>query len=255
MSIKKFYITLLIIFFSQLQLLKSQDDQKRILFVGNSYTYFWNLPQLVSSMAESQGEAIFTQQSTNGGVNWKQHWEGDKGLKTQELIKKGDWDIVVLQNHSLSTIRNKDEFFEYGKKLISLVKEAGGEPLLYATWAREANPLMQKEINSAYFKLAEETSVEVLPVGSAWKQARDIKPELRLYHPDGSHPSLHGSYLTAALFLKKITEKSVLGVPERLTSFDKQNQKIYLAILMEYDAQFLLQFVENFNLNKKESER
>jgi hypothetical protein len=253
-EIKKHNLLLLLILLLQPLLGKGQDSQKRVLFVGNSYTYFWNLPQLVSAMAESQGEIIYTQQSTSGGVNWKQHWDGDKELKTQELIKNGDWDIVVIQNHSLSTVRNKDEFFEYGKKLISLIKENGAQPLLYATWSREANPLMQKGINEVYLELAEETGIEVLEVGTAWADAKKIKPELNLYHPDVSHPSSYGTYLTAALFYKKLTGKSVLKIPERLTSFDNQNQKIYLAILMEYDAQFILQFVEDFNLNHKHSE-
>lgn len=252
--IKKYNLFLLLFLILQPLLLKSQDEQKRVLFVGNSYTYFWNLPQLVTAMAESQGENIYTQQSTSGGVNWKQHWDGDKELKTQELIKNGDWDVVVLQNHSLSTEKNRDEFFEYGKKLISLVKESGAQPILYVTWAREANPLMQEGINEAYLKLAEETEIDVLEVGTAWAEAKNIKPELELYHPDGSHPSPYGSYLTAALFYKKLTGKSVLKIPERLISFDKENQKIYLAILMEYDAEFILQFIEDFNLNPEYSE-
>jgi hypothetical protein len=247
---RKYYIFILLILFLQPQLLKSQNKQKRVLFVGNSYTFFWNLPQLVTAMAASQGEDIYTQQSTSGGVNWKQHWDGDKELKTQELIKNGNWDIVVLQNHSLSTTKNQDEFFDYGKKLISLVKSNGAQPLLYVTWAREANPLMQKKINETYYKLAEETGSDILLVGSAWSEAKNLKPELDLFHPDSSHPSPQASYLTAALFYKKLSNKSVIGIPERLTSYDKENEKIYLAILMEYDAQFILQFVENFNLNR-----
>ncbi|MGJ3234906.1 SGNH/GDSL hydrolase family protein [Marivirga sp.] len=252
---KKYHIILILfIFFWQPQLLQGQTEEKRVLFVGNSYTYFWNLPQLVSAMAESQGENFFTQQSTAGGVNWKQHWEGDKELKTQELIKNGDWDVVVLQNHSLSTVRNQEEFFEYGRKLISLVKSTGAQPLLYVTWSREDNPLMQDNINEAYQKLSEETDSELVNIGSAWSRAKQLKPALELYHPDGSHPSPQGSYLTATLFYKKLSGNTVLGIPERLTSFDKQNQKIYLAILMEYDAKFLLQFVEDFNLNTQYSE-
>jgi len=254
MNSKKQYILLLLLLVGQLGFLKSQDMPQRVLFVGNSYTYFWNLPQMVSAMAETQGNEIYTEQSTSGGVDWKQHWNGEKELKTQQLIKNGNWDIVVLQNHSLSTTRNQDEFFEYGKKLISLVQSTGAKPLLYVTWARDPNPLMQEKINEAYYKLADQTGSDILPVGSAWLQAKSLKPELNLYHPDGSHPSPHGSYLTAALFLKQISNSSVLNIPERLTSFDKHNQKIYLAILMPYDAQFILQFVEDFNLKTQESE-
>ena len=48
---------------------------ENVLFVGNSYTYFWNLPQQVSALAESEGISIYaTSQSTSGGTNWGQHW-------------------------------------------------------------------------------------------------------------------------------------------------------------------------------------
>jgi hypothetical protein len=229
----------------------AQKDENRVLFVGNSYTYFWNLPQLVSAMGKEIGANIYTEQSTAGGVNWKQHWNAEKGLKTRELIEEGSWDAVVLQNHSLSTVRNKEEFLEYGRKLISLVKEVGAKPILYITWAREGNPLMQEGINETYLALAKETQIEVVHIGTAWQEAKKIKPEINLYDQDGSHPNINGTYLTAALFLKKLTGESISEVPERLTSTDAMGQKIYLAILEEYEAQFYIHFAENFNDNQE----
>ena len=40
----------------------------KILFVGNSFTFFWNMPELVSAMAESQGVSI---NSISINCKWK----------------------------------------------------------------------------------------------------------------------------------------------------------------------------------------
>jgi len=92
----------------------AQSDTLRVLFVGNSFTYFWNVPQVVQSMATSQEVAIITSQSTAGGATLEHHWNGDRNLKTIERIKEGIWDYVVLQNHSSSSIDNPEKFKEYG---------------------------------------------------------------------------------------------------------------------------------------------
>ena len=51
----------------------SQESETKVLFGGNSFTYFWNVPQLVQSMAESQNVTIRTSQSTTGGATWEDH--------------------------------------------------------------------------------------------------------------------------------------------------------------------------------------
>ncbi|MFL2665969.1 MAG: hypothetical protein ACJ0NM_01095, partial [Flavobacteriaceae bacterium] len=46
---------------------QEKTSPSNILFVGNSFTFFWNMPQLVSAMAESQGVSINSYQSTVSG--------------------------------------------------------------------------------------------------------------------------------------------------------------------------------------------
>ena len=40
------------------------DAGQRMLFVGNSFTFFWNTPQLVEAMARDQGVSLDAYQST-----------------------------------------------------------------------------------------------------------------------------------------------------------------------------------------------
>ncbi|NGP77337.1 hypothetical protein G3570_11875 [Balneolaceae bacterium YR4-1] len=217
---------------------------EKVLFVGNSYIYFWNLPQQVSALAKSQNVELNAAQSTSGGTNWGQHWRGEKGIRSKELIKDGDFDAVVLQNHSRRSLDAPDSLMYYGKKFADLISENDGRTYLYMTWAREWNPYMQEAVTEAYKKLAEDTRATVVPVGLAWERARELRPDINLYAEDGSHPSPLGSYLTACVFYKVFTGSSIKNLPARLLSKDYSGEKLYLNILSEENAAFLQQVAE-----------
>jgi len=77
----------------------AQENQpKSVLFVGNSYTYFWNLPQQVALLAAAGGSELVTRQSTVGGINLGTHWRGERGLESRALIESGRFDAVVIQD-------------------------------------------------------------------------------------------------------------------------------------------------------------
>ena len=247
-------IFLVTLTFSQ-PLFSQQTDSINVLFVGNSYTYFWNLPQTLNLMVESQGAHITTSQSTAGGSNWQHHWNGERQLKSKELIKNGHWDFVVLQNHSLSTVQALDQFLEYGEKLIELVRNSDAIPVLYITWAREHNPLMQKTITSGYLSLGKEHKVTSVPVGPIWSKVKVLRSDLALYDSDQSHPSPIGTYLNGLIFYKFFTGLSVRNIPNRLQTTDKDGEKLYISILSAEDADFLQQVVDEFDFSIYEANR
>ncbi|MCD6354645.1 MAG: hypothetical protein J7L95_03760 [Prolixibacteraceae bacterium] len=53
-------------------------DSLKILFVGNSYTYVENIPQIVSLISEQTGIKLITKKSTKGGATLSQHWRGQE---------------------------------------------------------------------------------------------------------------------------------------------------------------------------------
>jgi hypothetical protein len=244
---KTFLLLLVVIFLLPLSLYAQPNKSIKILFVGNSFTYFWNMPQLVKAMGETQGVSLEIHQSTVGGSNLKQHWLGEKGTITRQLLKEQKWDYVILGDHSLSTIDDPVRFTEYATKFSELVRSVGAEPLLYLTWAYKSNPLMQPAITKEYLKLAHELNTKVIPVGPVWMKARESRPDLNLYFDD-KHPSSDGSYLIALIVYKALTGKLTDKIPERVTTTDKDGEKLYLSFVLEETAGFFKQLVEESNI-------
>lgn len=74
---KKSFFLLLI-----LPLLSFGQLKKEVLFIGNSYTYYNNLPDLVNEIALSFGDTLVHDSSTPGGSNFNAH-----STNTQTLNK------------------------------------------------------------------------------------------------------------------------------------------------------------------------
>lgn len=215
----------------------------KVLFVGNSFTFFNNLPQMVAAMADTTGFEITTRQSTVSGSNLKQHWKEEKGTKTRKLLEQESWDYVVFNNHSRSSIDTPDEFMEYGEKFASLVKEKGAKPIFMITWAYESNPLMQEELTRAHMELVEKTNSGFVPCGALYAKARTLRPDLDLFFDD-KHPSPEGTYLLGLAFYKYFTAASPLGIPKRLTTQDQDGETLYLVFMSQENADFLQQLVD-----------
>lgn len=237
-------ICLLLVFGLSSAFAQQVSPPQSVLFVGNSYTYFWNLPQQVETIAKEQGINMTCRQSTIGGANLGQHWRKERELQSVDLILSGKFDAVILQDHSMRVIEFPDSLQYYGGLLGELAKKQDAKVYLYMTWAREWDPYMIEPIQKEYNKLAQTLEAIIIPVGPAWAKARKLRPDLRLYDPDGSHPSNIGTYLTACVMYATLTGASPAGLPHRLISEDKDGEKLYLNILSQGDALFCQKVAE-----------
>lgn len=195
-------------------------------------------------MAKAKGLELEVRQSTAGGVNWGQHWRGEKELRTKELIATGGFDYVVLQNHSMSTINRLDSMLFFGNQLAKLIKESGAKPILYQTWSRQWNPLMQEQITTGYNQVGETIEAEVIPIGELWQKTNQYRADINLYDDDGSHPNALGTYLTACGFLRALTGETSKGVPNRLSEKNEFDETIYYNFVSEQTAAFLQELVD-----------
>lgn len=182
-------------------------------------------------------------QSTSGGANWSDHWNGRKGLRTRELIAAEEWDVVILQDHSQSTYDQRDSFMHYGHLLLPLVQDQGAVPLLYATWAKANEPEKLPEISEAYQELGQKTGVWVAPVGEMYKQVALKDPGIELYDADLKHPSPTGTYL-AALVLYRTIIGPVADIPYRLSTKDADGEILYMAIVGQEIAQNIKEVID-----------
>jgi hypothetical protein len=196
-----------------------------ILFIGNSYTYFNNVPEMVAAlMAEGAGCHVQTRMIAPGGAELRKQWADDH---TRAALTERKWDYVILQEQS-SLGRDYwvdgnarvvgDELFAPAAALWSkAARDAGAQPVFYLTWSRKGTPEDQAALNHAYFSAAHLAGAPVAPVGIAWQLVRRERPDLELYWKDGSHPSPAGSYLAACAIYATLLHRDPSGLPSRIT--------------------------------------
>jgi len=188
----------------------------RVLFIGNSYTYFNNLPELVSELSSSDPKSpqLETQMIVRGGATLRQHWEEGKALGR---IKGSHWDFVVLQDQSMLPITDPEMTKQYARLFDSAIKKAGARTVFFLTWAHQDKPETQAELNETYQSIARELRALIAPVGIAWSRALKENPRLLLYMMDKSHPNAAGSYIAACVFYSTLVGRAPEGLTCRLS--------------------------------------
>lgn len=197
-----------------------------ILFIGNSYTYVNNLPEMVRQMGLTMGDTIFVDSSTPGGYTYQLH---TTDANTIAKIKQQQWDYVVLQEQSqlpsLSPAFVNVNSVPYALMLDSMIKanNACTKTIFYMTWGRKYGdgsncasypPVctyagMQQRLKESYLLFSDTCKAVAAPVGIAFKNYIAIDTLLDLYSPDFSHPSLAGSFLAAATIYSTITHNQI----------------------------------------------
>ena len=244
-SFKNIFLIFLLLFVFTKVNANSNRDTLRVLFIGNSYIYYNNLPQMVSLLSDSLNTKLICKKSTYGGSTLGDHWNSRKGLRTREILEKEKFDIVIIQDNSMWPLEHADSVSMFGKLFCDLIKSKKATPYIYNTWSREATPQTQPAINKVYETLALETQSVLVPVGSIWAEAKIQKPATQLYFTDGSHPSPLGTFLIALCFVKKIT-----GVlPTKYATVYNypaiDNESIRLMQVSENDILFFSKLVNN----------
>lgn len=217
---------------------QTTKDTLKVLFVGNSYTYVENLPQLVSILSEGTKTKLLTRKSTVGGAYLSEHWKGERGLKTCQLITNGKFDLVVLQDNSMATIQQPDSTAKYARLLCRLIRQSGAKPCFYMTWARERVPQYQQQISAVYSKIAKDNNAALIPVGNAWELARQLRPTIQLFNADGSHPSALGAILSAYVFTSVLTGEVPSSTPTEFWIKDANGESVRLNDMDALDAVF-----------------
>jgi hypothetical protein len=213
----------------------SNPEPIRVLFIGNSYTYFNDLPWLTQQLAVSARETrpLETEMIVVGGATLKSHWERGEAKKR---IRAKRWDYVVLQEQSNLPITNPKLMSNYARLFDAQIKLVNSQTLFYLTWAKSNRPETQQILTDSYMEIARELGAKVAPVGIAWKLIHEANPSLKLYDSDGSHPSPVGSYVAACVFYSTFYQKSPLGLSRRIY-ISQDGNRIELQSLSKTDAE------------------
>ena len=214
-----------------------------ILFIGNSYTYYNDMPTaLFEKIAESAGYEVEVSSITKGSHTLSKFADPTDtyGAKVDVALKgTKKYDFVILQEQSVTPATDSaPEFYSAVRNLSERIRAAGAEPILYSTWGRNAGSgtlntygwtteSMTWKLAAAYQAIGDALNIRVAHVGLAFFDAR-TNPRMALYDSDNSHPSYSGSYLAAATLFAEIFDADPTAAS-------------YVGSLSQTKAEYLLQ--------------
>ena len=188
----------------------------KLLFIGNSATYYHEIPKTLQKLSAQIGYAVETEQLTPGGYMLSQHadTETEHGKKVFAEIAKG-YDIVFLQDNGncIANEEKREACFNACRKLARAVKESGAKLYFYVRPPYKKlnsgyDSLQQCEkFDELFGEIAAELSAECIHVNRAFAYA--IKNlDFNLWAEDNGHTSPHGAYLAVCTFFAKLFGKS-----------------------------------------------
>ena len=183
----------------------------KILFLGNSYTYFNDMPAKFLALCNESGVDAEVWSVTKGGYSFAHYLseENEKGIEFRTRLSERAYDYIVLQDQSVRPAEHTDAFLESARKLCAMVRENGAVPVFYQTWGRREDSEVLKShgwthaemhalLKSAYTQAANENDARIVYAGDAFRLA--YADGIDVYHTDGTHPSDAGSEVIARAF-------------------------------------------------------
>jgi PKD repeat protein len=199
--------------------LKAQINPLKVLFIGNSITYFNDMPQLFESMAEDQGHEVEVSMYAPGGTGFVHHYI-DPNVHT--LLSSTVWDIVVLQpgsgesagaSYPVSTTIQRGQIIldsiyansPCAKVYLYQIPYGVVSPSDYANYFS-----VQDLIIDNLHEMADALELQLIPAGASARSYYGTYENIYLHNTyNDIHPSLAGSFLTAATAYSSIFQDSI----------------------------------------------
>jgi len=182
-----------------------------ILFVGNSLTYFNDLPSLVSQVGRAAQDSVAVGMAAGPNLAVIDHTNGATDAVAR--IDGGGWAFVVLQQGPTPAGICRDTLIIAAMRLAPHVRGGGGRIALFLPWTRQGSPGSLAPAAESGTLAARAVGGVAIPVGLAWKLALEADSTLPLYGPDGYHPAPAGSLLAALTIYDRVFGRDVREIP------------------------------------------
>ena len=197
---------------------QSAREGRPVLFVGNSLTYFNDLPLIVEALADSvpglaAEQRLSTAMAAYPDFALYDHWADGTAVRA---IDGSKWNVVILQQGSSALEDSRVLLRDWTKKFDVKIKAAGARTAMYAVWPNAARQFDFDRVNESYTLAATDVGGMLFPVGEAWRAAWRRDANLALYSSDGLHPTLAGSYIGGLVITSMLLDRSPVGMPARL---------------------------------------
>ena len=186
-------------------------DSKRMVFIGNSFTYYYGTAFMFKEIARTEGHQVDAYIGVKGSQSFSDHV---RLFMSQEALKQGNFDYAFLQDSS----PNQAEYAEKGTKtLLDAANTLNSQTLSYSplcqivyerTWACTADNYrgygsydkLDYLLKTGTEKLVADVDhkgVIVSPIGLGFRVARE--QGLKLIYSDNKHQNREGAYMKACI--------------------------------------------------------
>lgn len=206
-------------------------DTTKVFFIGNSFTYTYDVPGMVKGFADSAHLPMQYAEHDPGGISVGDisqdtlaHWRNAQVFNTLRL---GGLNYVVLQDNQGRFVYNGYGSFpspstsrvvEGHIKIRDSMKHYSpcANMVLFAGWGPKGGYLpyagtgagLIRNIYGNYHFLNDSMKEILSPIGIAWNTFTAADTITDLWGPDATHQSAEGSYLTAAVLYTSMFKTS-----------------------------------------------
>lgn len=185
-------------------------DTKKVLCLGNSFSYYSNPAWMLKEIAWNEGHYLNVKGHFKGSQNFGQHL----GLSfSTDAIDIGGYDYAFIQDQSQNPATyGRDGTASIAANCTALAdkirtKSGSCQVILEQTWTFSASSYggftdfaTFESYNAAGARaMAQAAGTWVSPIGVAFRTVREGASGINLYHTDNKHQSVYGAYLKACV--------------------------------------------------------
>lgn len=217
----KFKLLIIVFFLAAFRTVSgTENDSLKFLFIGNSITYFNNMPFMFREIANQKGEKVSVTMYAPGGTGFVNHYSDPNIFN---LLRSNTWDVVVLQpgsGESAGASYPVDTTIKRGRKILDSLYHYSPCALVYLYQIPYGVPdassystyfSVQTIIRDSVGKMADSLHLQVIPAGECFRAYYTVKPNLFLHNSfNDIHPNINGSFLVAATMYAGIFQKETV---------------------------------------------
>jgi len=181
----------------------------RVLMIGNSLTYYNDLPGLLQQFSAREATPIYIESITTPFASLQFHW--NLGVAPARIRDK-HWDYVILQDFSRRPVTDPQNSLNDFTRFADLAHANGAKVIIFENWPREGHDSDAAALAQSYQNILAKTAGIPAPIGDAFEHCHTTRPDIALLLDD-RHPSDAATYLAAAVLYDTIYQKKSAALP------------------------------------------
>ena len=197
-------------------------SEYKVLFIGNSFTYYNSLDKLTQTIATNIGINMTCKSFTQGSHSLIEDADPNDSLGKQIFadLKENQYTDIILQDKSNFPYNHYADFKTGVKSMKDKIDplQENADLHIYETWGYNSEtftgpiPEMEATIKTNTDMVAKAYGLHAIYVGQAFTYVYENHKDINLYCSDNRHPTYPASYLAALVHVASLTGKHVKDV-------------------------------------------